>query len=521
MPQSRVAENETWLGCKSGFAICFLCAAHKGAASSTQLGKGLGSFLKKSNITRHGASAEHVEARLAWQQRLRAEGTQGETVSFYNVASTTAASATVASATVAAATATVASATAASAKDEAASVRTLQPTTGYRAVVAARALLETAGSFHSFDVWRDALGGEERQALESHWHCKRLVTTMAHYEKELTHRVLREGAVFRLQADGLDRTYQVEIGTVLWSVPSCLQHLPAHGEKGGWLEVLGPRGPWIVERIIGMQEFPQRMDCDGKVSMLEACVRRACLSASGEVDTKLHQHVREQTRVWCSDGADLQVPLAASAFFPGLVFHAWDEAHSAQRLCANSMVDGDEITTTDQLLVTSKKPYSLAKFLSTSMVFRKTVGDAQLADEIAFVKNVGWAPQRFNSRARPYARESRRWKTMFDAVATEASGDNRDRRILARMYFGELGGEHSSRLLLAGLLADLSAEHYTWVATGDKKFPDATTVMSRANVFTARLDVLFNKGMIPRPAWYIHRRHAQVSPEDVLLPMRQ
>ena len=153
--------------------------------------------------------------------------------------------------------------------------------------------------------------------------------------------------------------------------------------------MLGPRGPWIVERIIGMQEFPQRMDCDGKVSMLEACVRRACLSANGEVDTRLHQHVREQTRVRCSDGADLQVPLAASAFFPGLVFHAWDEAHSAQRLCANSMVDGDEITTADKLLVTAKKPYSLAKFLSTSMVFRKAVGDAQLADEIAFVKMSG------------------------------------------------------------------------------------------------------------------------------------
>ncbi len=151
--------------------------------------------------------------------------------------------------------------------------------------------------------------------------------------------------------------------------------------------MLGPRGPWIVERVIGMQEFPQRMDCDGKVTMLEACVRRACLSASGEVDTKLHQHVRDQTRVWCSDGADLQVPMAASASFPGLVFHAWDEAHSAQRLCANAMTDGDEISITDQLLVTGKKPYSLAKFLTTSMVFRKTVGDQQLVDQIASVKN--------------------------------------------------------------------------------------------------------------------------------------
>ena len=127
--------------------------------------------------------------------------------------------------------------------------------------------------------------------------------------------MLREGVAFRLQADGLDRTYQVEIGTVLWSLPSFLRHLPAHGEQAGWLEVLGPRGPWIVERIIGMQEFPQAMDEDGKVSMLESCVRRACLSVNGELDVKLHQHVREQTRVWCSDGADLKVPLAASDLF--------------------------------------------------------------------------------------------------------------------------------------------------------------------------------------------------------------
>ena len=37
--------------------------------------------------------------------------------------------------------------------------------------------------------------------------------------------------------------------------------------------MLGPRGPWIVERIIGMREFPHSMDVDGKVSMLEASVR--------------------------------------------------------------------------------------------------------------------------------------------------------------------------------------------------------------------------------------------------------
>ena len=110
------------------------------------------------------------------------------------------------------------------------------------------------------------------------------------------------------------------------------------------------------------------MDCDGKVAMLEACVRRAC-APTGDTDVKLHQHVCCETRAWCSDGADLGVPLAASASFPNLTFHAWDEAHSAQRMCANSMTDGDEITVTDKLLVTGKRPYSLANFSSTSMIF--------------------------------------------------------------------------------------------------------------------------------------------------------
>ena len=355
-------------------------------------------------------------------------------------------------------------------------LKTNAPNTAGRAVVAVRALLETSGSFNSFDNWRDALGGAEARALESRWHCKRLVSTMAHYEKQVTHRLLMEGAVFRLQADALDRTYQVEIGTVLWSLPSSLKHLPQYGDKEGWLEALGPRGPWIVERIIGMQEFPQAMDCDGKAAMLEGCVRRACQSSTGEVDTKVFQHVREQTRVWCSDGADLTVPLAASAFFPGLVFHAWDESHSAQRLCANAMQGCDEITITDRLLVTGKKPYSLAKFLSTSQVFQKNVGDSQILDGVAFVKNFGWAPQRFNSRARPYARESRRWNAIFEAVSREAESTDKKRRDLAQMYLTELGGENSKRLVLAGLLADLSVEHYTWVAGGDLRNPDSTTV---------------------------------------------
>ena len=129
------------------------------------------------------------------------------------------------------------------------------------------------------------------------------------------------------------------------------------------------------------------------------------------------------------------------------------------------------------------------------MVFQKTFRDAQLAEGIAFEKNFGWAPQRFNSRARPYARESRRWNAIFHAVEKEAAGDDRERRLLARRYLEGLGGENSSRLVLGGLLADLSAEHYAWVATGDKENPDTTIVQARADIFLERLNQLFERGI--------------------------
>ena len=118
--------------------------------------------------------------------------------------------------------------------------------------------------------------------------------------------------MFRLCAGGQDRTYQVEVGTVLWRLPKALEFLPSYGKPAGWLEQLGPQGPWIVDRLIGMREFPRDMDCDGKVAMLEDCVRRACQTAAGDLDVDLHKHARQETRAWCSDGADLGVPLAAT-----------------------------------------------------------------------------------------------------------------------------------------------------------------------------------------------------------------
>ena len=464
-------KKETWLGhAGGGLGVCLFCAAFRGSKCRSALGRGTGSLLSVRNIHRHTACKEHQDAEAAWKERVRSESAFQGLVSHEG---------------------------AATAVPLPPVVRKHSAESGARGVVATRALMEASSSFRGFTVWRDALLGEaERSAVGSPSLCRRFLSSLALHEKLVTHKVLKEGVVFRLSADGLDRTYQVEIGTVLWSLPKVLDFLVPYATNAGWLEQLGPKGPWLVERLIGMREFPKNMDTDGKATMVEDCVRRACQAPGGAVDVALHEHVRQETRSWVSDGLDLGVPLAATATFPHLAFHGWDEAHGAQALLRNSIKDDAEVTLTDSVLVTRKTPPSLAKFLSTSTVFRNTVGLQQQADDIAFVKNFGWAPQRFNSRARPLARESRRWDIIFRSLGEESQGSNQDRRILARGFVQHLGGANSSRLLLGGLLADLCAEHYSWTATGDVPNPDAATVRERATAFLSRLDTLFMQGSI-------------------------
>ena len=242
-------KKETWLAFKNGFAVCLICASHSNAAgASCKYARGQGSLLRKDYITQHGRSGEHIAAHQAMMQRLRATDSRDPpgTVAIFDGLEP------------------AESARAASEKPtglnqpgrHSAVTRTPLTTTGCRAVIAARAMLETSSSFDSIDVWLGALTSGDREALESSWHTKRLVMAMAQYERIQTHRLLKEGAVFRLAADGQERTYQVEIGTVLWSFPASLQQFCRHGQQDGWLQELGPRGPWVVERIIGMREFP-------------------------------------------------------------------------------------------------------------------------------------------------------------------------------------------------------------------------------------------------------------------------
>ena len=65
---------------------------------------------------------------------------------------------------------------------------------------------------------------------------------MAEYERIVTRTILRAGTVFRLQADGRKRVYQVEVGAVVWKFPVALRYHRQALDKFG-CEALGEQGP--------------------------------------------------------------------------------------------------------------------------------------------------------------------------------------------------------------------------------------------------------------------------------------
>ena len=81
------------------------------------------------------------------------------------------------------------------------------------------------------------------------------------------------------------------------------------------------------------------------------------------------------------------------------------------------------------------------------------------------LEHMGFAPQRFSSRAKPFGRMAMRLREVFSIVAEEAESGDPKRRPWARNLLMELGGRHSNRLLLCGLLADLFHEHLRRVSS--------------------------------------------------------
>jgi len=111
------------------------------------------------------------------------------------------------------------------------------------------------------------------------------------------------------------------------------------------------------------------------------------------------------------------------------------------------------------------------------------------------LRHLGWSPQRFDSRSKPLGRIATRLEIIFQTLAHEADHASSDsQKKWARRLLRELGSYE--RLMLAGLLADLSSEHRAWVRESDVQDPSAEAVLAADGRFRRRLQRLFLQGAI-------------------------
>ena len=227
--------RESWLVCVAGFAACKLCQTYYGTDGDSfyempgrkdKLALGTGSFMKLQNILRHGNANKAQQKKFAerygpqpginWNHELALQDFCKKMMTFDDDGVPV---------------------TGSVARDRVA--RDMRPE-----FILLRTLLETRESFSSLDAWLAAAQTRSQKGLPVSHIVKKCLQTMVAYERFLTKTLLTSGSVFRLQADGRKRVYQVEIGAVLWKFPVALEPVREDLVKSGCISCLGPRGPW-------------------------------------------------------------------------------------------------------------------------------------------------------------------------------------------------------------------------------------------------------------------------------------
>ncbi len=176
-----------------------------------------------------------------------------------------------------------------------------------------------------------------------------------------------------------------------------------------------------------------------------------------------------------------------------LVFEVNDTTHSLQLAIRNAVAGDPEVDIVQKVLLTNKRPVpSVSNLLRHSPRFRSVFSKQQQEDSLAVLQHLGWAPQRMTSRSRPYARVCMRVKSLLAALAHEAThGPEKD---TAMAVLREIAPY--KRIMLAGLMADLTFEHHKAVRETDTSDPCPIQAVGVIQRFKSRCNVLFGEGLI-------------------------
>ena len=110
------------------------------------------------------------------------------------------------------------------------------------------------------------------------------------------------------------------------------------------------------------------------------------------------------------------------------------------------------------------------------------------------LSHLGWAPQRISSRSRTYSRESLLIGPLMEALAHEAE----DGRWMAAAAHNIEEIAPYPRMMIAGMMGDLTCEHHHALRPSDALDPDPADVEIALVTLKQRLKLLFVEGDVMR-----------------------
>jgi len=164
-----------------------------------------------------------------------------------------------------------------------------------------------------------------------------------------------------------------------------------------------PGGPWVWNRVLRVWRIGGARSSVDLVRHTVACLQE--IAGSDEAWQQLKTRIRFYAHDNASDenlASDL-----LKAELPNLDFDMPDTLHSRQLVFKNAMssVADPEIRDTQRLLVTGTDPEpSLANFLAHSQRFATVFQEEEQALGLSLLRDLGWSPQRFDSRSKPLGR---------------------------------------------------------------------------------------------------------------------
>ncbi len=327
--------------------------------------------------------------------------------------------------------------------------------------------------------------GNNSSKIASH-----LVSVCGGWERFVNRQLATHASVLGLGQDGKDRRLLVAFRAVLWKLPKALHHMPVDGLRQVIPGPSGLSGPWVADRTLGVATLKADRTAHALAGETLHVLQATMWNEEGMAAWK------EKALYWTADNASNETHAHALLHeeLPRLDFDMADDTHSLMLAIKNGCKGEPEVEIVQGIFVTNKKPYpSIGNMLAYSSRFRSIYTEEQQGGIHEVCTHLGWSPARHASRSRTYSRATRGIRDLLGALAREASGKS-SKREAAKHNIKAISGY--CRLMIAGMMADLTVEHQMAVLCTDKGDPDVTQVLATELRFENVVKVLFFEGQI-------------------------